>query len=236
MDKRSALTIAGVAVVVAVIWLTTRPGESPAESGPSPATEAGVAVAAANDAVASSPPLGSAARAADPAKKTAAEASTAMPSGATPTVQATGEILPIDVSPGFEFLSKPAAEMKDTDSMWTQWRRHQKLESEPRDEAWAPRMEAALRNGIQSSLMAHGLDAQRIELPVVECRSTGCEIQAIGYEEDSRRGGVDFQAILHPLLNGSLAGEFDISGFGLMMSPRPDGRVTFLTHLPRKGS
>jgi hypothetical protein len=151
---------------------------------------------------------------------------------ASSSPQAMGEALPIDVSPGFEYLSKPASEMTDTDAMWSQWRRHQKLQSEPREESWAPRMEAALRGGIQDSLTARGLDTQRIELPVVECRTNGCEIQAVGYYEDIKKPGVDLQLILPSLLTGSLGNEFD--GYSLMMSSRPDGRTTFLAQLPRK--
>jgi hypothetical protein len=124
--------------------------------------------------------------------------------------------------------------MKDTDSMWSPWRRHQQLQSEARDEAWAPRMEAALRSGIQDTLTARGLDTQRIELPVVECRTNGCEIQGVGYSEDNLKPDVDLQLILPSLLRGSLAGEFDMDSFGMLMSSRPDQRITFLAQLPRK--
>jgi hypothetical protein len=150
-----------------------------------------------------------------------------------PITSVTGDVLPIDVSPGFEHLSIPASEMKDTDPMWSTWRRHQQLESEPRDEAWAPRMEAALRSGIQSSLTARGFDTQRIELPVVECRTNRCEIQAVGYPGDQQKG-IDLQFILPPLVKGSLAGEFDLKGYSIMLSSRPDQRIMFLAHLPRR--
>jgi hypothetical protein len=118
--------------------------------------------------------------------------------------------------------------------MWPHWRRHQQLQRDPRDEAWAPRMEAALRSGIQDSLTAHGFDTQRIELPVVECRTNGCEIQAVGYSEDNSKPGVDLQLVLPSLLRSSLASEFDMEASSLMMSSRPDRRVTFLAQWPRK--
>lgn len=117
--------------------------------------------------------------------------------------------------------------------MWSPWRRHQQLESEPRDDTWAPRMEAALRRGIEGALTARGLDTERIELPVVECRTSGCEIQAVGYAMDNMKPGVDFQDILPALLKGSLGSEFDLAGFSLMVSPRADGRLTFLALMPR---
>ena len=63
---------------------------------------------------------------------------------------------PIVVSPGFEFLSTP--DMEDTDGRYLQWRRHQQLQSEMRDPTWAPRVEAALRNGIEDALTAQGFD------------------------------------------------------------------------------
>jgi len=149
------------------------------------------------------------------------------------TVSAAGESHPIDVAPSFEFLAKPAAEMKDTDSMWTHWRRHQLLQSEPRDEAWASRIEAALRTGIQDALTAHGLDTQRIELLVVECRTSGCEIQAVGFAEDNRKD-VDLQVILPGLLADSLANDLDRDEFSILLTARPDDRVSFLAHMPRK--
>ena len=95
-------------------------------------------------------------------------------------------------------------------------------------------MEAALRNGIQDSLTVRGLDTQRIELPVVECRTNGCEIQAVGDSEDNRKPGADLQLILPSLLRGSLGSEFDMEGYRLMMSSRSDRRITFLAQWPRK--
>jgi hypothetical protein len=231
MDKRIVLAIAGVAVVGVVFWLTTRPGESgavaeQASSVSAPATMTPEVTAGA------APELGDTGTTAN-SPNARADAPVAMKGEATPASHSTGEALPIDVSPGFEFLSKPASEMEDTDSQWANWRRHQKLQSEPRDEAWAPRMEAALRIGIQDSLTARGFDTQRIELPVIECRNTGCEIQAVGFSQDNMKPA-DFQTILFTLLGGSLGSEFDQKGFSLMMSPRSDQRITFLAQLARK--
>lgn len=225
MDKRLVLATAGVAVVVTVVWLTTRVGEPEAAAAQVPSASTLVSVIP-------EPTEGAPATDGSPAIVAAARPTVSAEAPAMP--QATGKALPIDVSPGFEFLMKPAAEMKDTDHMWINWRRHQQLQSETRDETWAPRMEAALRGGIQDSLTARGLDTQRIELPVIECRTTGCEIQAIGYAEDNMKSGVDLQTVLPPLLAGSLGNEFDLQGYILMMSSRSDQRLGFLVLLPRK--
>jgi len=207
MNKRIVLAIAGVAAVVAVVWITTRTRESAAVAEQAASAEAPVTMTPD-----SMPPA--------PAPLASAEAPAIAP--------------PIDVSPGFEFLSKPAAEMQDTDGRWFQWRRHRQLQSELRDESWAPRIEAALRSGIQDALTAQGFDTQRIELPVVECRTTGCEIQALGYSGDSVKNGADLEFILSPLLGGNLRGEFDMDGSSMLRSSRPDQRVTIFLQLTRK--
>jgi hypothetical protein len=142
--------------------------------------------------------------------------------------------LPIDVSPGFEYLSRPAGEMKETDADWSTWRRHQLLESQARDAVWAPRMETEFRNGIQDSLTAAGLDRQRIELAVVECRSTGCEIQAVGYPEDNRNENADPQMIVPRLVRDRMGTEFDMQQYSMRMSFRPDGRLVYLFQLQRR--
>jgi hypothetical protein len=232
MDKRIVLSVVGAAAVMGVVWLTTRPSESGVVAEQAPT--AGVPVTKTTDPVAgAATSFGSATGAAANPPTVSAEAPRVMQPGETVMTPATDEALPIDVSPGFEHLSTPAAEMEDTDPRWSTWRRHQKLQSEPRDEAWAPRMEAALRSGIQDSLTARGFDTQRIELPVVECRTTGCEIQAVGYSGDQKKG-IDLQFILRSLLRGSLASEFDLEGYSIMLSSRPDRRVTILAQLPRK--
>jgi hypothetical protein len=139
---------------------------------------------------------------------------------------------PIEVSPGFEFLSTP--DMDDTDGRYLQWRRHQQLQSEMRDPTWAPRVEAALRNGIEDALTAQGFDTQRIVLPVVECRSTGCEIQALQYPADSMKNGADLQLILPPVLSDILGSEIDPDGTNMLLSTRPDERRAIFVELRRK--
>jgi hypothetical protein len=219
MNNRIVLAIAGVAVVGAVVWLSTRGGEQE--------TEKAQAIPA--SAPASETP-------APKAEAPATHRNAADIAAARPTVSAgaPADALPIDVSPGFEYLNKPAGEMKDTDPTWPQWRRHQELQSEPRDEAWAPRIEAAVRRVIQDSLMAQGLDTERIELSVIECRTHGCEIQAVGYAEDNLRQGVDLQSIMFTMLAGSMGDEFDRDALSMSMTSRPDNRLGFLVQLPRR--
>jgi hypothetical protein len=216
MDKSIVLTVAGAVMVAGVIWLTTRSDESAAgethSATPGPMTVTPATYEA----------------------KVSADSPKATPVAATLPAQSTGEALPIDVSPGFEYLSTPPAEMQDTHPLWSVWRRHQKLQSESRDGAWAPRIETSLRDVIEDSLTANGFDTQRIELPVLECRTSACEIQAIGYAQDNMKPGVDLQSIVFAMMAGNLGNEFDRDGLSINMSSRADGRLTYLVSLPRK--
>jgi hypothetical protein len=231
MNKRVVLTITGLAVVVAVVWLTTRVDERAGTDRPPSASPA----IASPPAPTEEPGAADGSRAASSTIRPGVTGDApAMQSEMNSPSQAPSATFPIDVSPGFEYLSKPAAEMKDTDGGWPQWRRHQQLQSEPRDEAWAPSTEAALRSSIQNALTARGVDTQRIELPVVECRTNGCEIQAVGYPEDNGKPGLDLQLIMFSLLKGSLGNEFDLNGLNMGMSVRADQRLLFLVLLPRK--
>jgi hypothetical protein len=218
MDKRVVLAIAGVTAILAVIWLTTRTDE------PAPAAEMGLSAEA--PVATTSDPVGGV-----PAPTVSVGAT---PPGTPATMELTVTSQRINVSPGFEWLSKPMEEMDDTDGRYLHWRRHQELQGEPRDEAWAPRMEAALRSGIEDGLTELGFDTQRIELPVLECRTTGCEIQALGYPVDSMKNGADLQLILSPLIEARLNDEFDPDGTSMLLSSRPDDRRAILVQLLRK--
>jgi hypothetical protein len=224
MQSRILWSTSGAVILLAMAWFAMRASERPPDEhldssggGPASLTPSSVEKPAA------------AGRSVDgPSAK-----ATATPAAASP-IQPTNDLPPLDISPGFEFLNEPAGKMKDTDALWPNWRRHQQLENEPRDEAWAPGVESSLRDGIQGALLAHGVDTQRIELPVVECRTNGCEIQALGYQQDNGKVGVDLQLILPALIHGSLGSEFDADGYSILLSSRPDQRITFLAQLPRK--
>ena len=218
MNQRVVL-IAGVAAVVAAVWLTTRTDESTAVVEQAPSN--GSAVTTPSDPVGGVPA---------PSVVTGDTSSAGTP--ATLEMRVVSPPQPIEVSPGFEFLSTP--DMDDTDGRYPQWRRHQQLQSEMRDPTWAPRVEAALRNGIEDALTAQGFDTQRIVLPVVECRSTGCEIQALQYPADSMKNGADLQLILPPVLSDILRSEIDPDGTNMLLSTRPDERRAIFVELRRK--
>ncbi len=147
----------------------------------------------------------------------------------------TGSPLPIDISPGFEPILAPASDpASDPDNLaGIPVRRHRKLEIESCDENWAGRVETDIRAQVRSELMAQGSDPQRIELSVVECRTSGCEVQAIGYPEDNLKGR-DLQLILPKVMHGVMAADFDAKGLTMMVTSVPDGRVGYIAFLARK--
>lgn len=220
MNTRTVLTIAASIAVGVTVWYVKRGDTAAAVQEPP------VAAAPMPEVPAAPAPVASA----NPQAGTAAVSST--PSAAPPMPGA--QALPIDVSPGFEMLSTPASEMKSTDRHWASWRRHQELQAEPRDEGWSPRIETSMRQEIQNSLMTHGVDADRVEVRVLECRTTGCEMQAVGLMEDDQREGVDVQSIVGNLLKGNLGTEFDSSGPVVTRLRQPDHRTGYLLFLPRK--
>jgi hypothetical protein len=232
--KPVVFSIVGVAAIGVVVWLAMRAGD-PAAPAEKVAADALAPAALTHPENSASVNDNSAASAtAQPAAAAERVAPLAVKQDGDIPLDSLSTALPIDVSPGFEYLAKPAAEMSDTDSQWTLWRRHQQLQSEPRDDSWAPRIEAEFRRGIEDALTAAGLDTQRIELPVVECRTRGCEMQAVGYSADNRNPKADFQIVVLSLLREKMGDEFDLQGVILSMSPRSDGRIAFLVQVPRK--
>lgn len=142
---------------------------------------------------------------------------------------------PIDVSPGFETVLAPASDVAtDRDNpAGIPVRQHLKLQAEIRDAGWSDRVESEIRAQVRSELMARGADPQRIELSVVECRTSGCEIQALGYPEDTGKGR-DLQGILPKLMRDQMAADFDAKGLTMMVTSVPDGRMGFIAFLSRK--
>jgi hypothetical protein len=67
---------------------------------------------------------------------------------------------------------------------------HRKLSTETEDDAWSPYMETNIRNFLQQR---PGFD--RIEIFVLDCRTTICEIQAAGFQTDIRS---EIPAVPHP--------------------------------------
>ena len=142
---------------------------------------------------------------------------------------------PLDVTPGFEPTLAPEKEPSDVSLTQVPLRQHRKLQAEARDEAWAGGAESDIRSLVEKELTAHGLDTHRVELPVLECRSTGCEIQAIGHPEDVRNNrAADLQFIVPKLFETPRGAEFDRNGTSVMLTSLPDGRVGYVVFLWRK--
>lgn len=222
----------GTGLALAIVWVAMRKNE-PLPAAPAP--DSSVAARSVAPAKLQAGDV-AAADAVKPANsgtpRTSSElATTAMKS---PPIQTDNSALPIDVTPGFEMLNTKTSSLKNTDPRKPLLLRHEELQDQPRDPAWSERMEAALRKGIQDSLTARGVDTQRVELPVVECRATGCEIQAIGFREDIGKAGVGIQRILPALLMGPLNSELD-NPHG-HVSSLPDGRVSYIVLLGRRGT
>ena len=222
----------GAGLALAIVWVAMQ------SHGPSPAGQSPSASAADQPVTPAKTPSESV-PAADASQPTSSGPLTAprelvnAASEVPPTPNASSA-LPIDVTPGFEMLNTKTSSLKNTDPRKPLLLRHEELQEQPRDPAWSERMEAALRKGIQDSLTAHGVDTQRVELPVVECRATGCEIQAIGFREDIGKAGVGIQRILPALLLGPLNSELD-NPHGTLSS-LPDGRVSYIVLLGRRGT
>lgn len=202
----------GAGVALAIIWMVIGGKESLPDPAP-------VANAAAH------------------AETLAAKPETAAPDKPVNTASAipaalANDALPIDVTTGFELLNTKASSLKDTDPTKALLLRHEELQSQPRDTDWSEQMETTLRQGFQDSLMATGVGSHRVELPVVECRVTGCEIQAIAFREDIRNQGANVQLIVAKLLTGPLGSELD-NPHG-RMSGLPDGRVSYIILLDRR--
>jgi hypothetical protein len=142
---------------------------------------------------------------------------------------------PIDISPGFEAVLAPTSEVAaDRDNpAGIPVRQHLKLQMENRDRSWADRVESDIRAQVRNELMAQGADPQRIELPVVECRTSGCEVQAIGYPEDAVKNR-DFQLILPKVMRDAMGADFDSRGLTMMVTSVPDGRMGYIAFLSRR--
>jgi hypothetical protein len=142
---------------------------------------------------------------------------------------------PIDVSPGFESLLAPTTDPPDTSPSSAIVRRHRQLLTEVRDDEWAGRVEPDIRAYVEKSLTAQGLDPQRIQLSVVECRTTGCEIQAatVAQIEDGMKPN-EPQMLFGRMVRGPLAGDFDPRDVMVMVTTLPDGRHGYVAFLPRK--
>ena len=220
----------GVGLALAIVWITMRKNEPP-PAGPAPDARVETQSVAPEKLQSGDVAAADSIKPENPGAPTAPGKLSNI-SSASPPTPTTDSALPIDVTPGFEFLNTNTGSLKDTDPTKPLLLRHEELQAQPRDPGWSEPMESTLRKGIQDSLTTRSLDTHRVELPVVECRATGCEIQAIGFREDIAKQGVGFQSIVAALLMGPLNSELD-NPHGTMRS-LPDGRVGYIVLLARR--
>jgi hypothetical protein len=150
------------------------PGPAGDQSGPAEG-EPGAAGGAAGSGTAAPAPAGPDGRAttADPvAAASAPESESALPAGsATAPADGSGSI---PVPAEYEAFFRSDATMAEL---------HRRLEAEADDPQWADRIESALRQHFGASL-----DPAMYRVDVVECRTSTCEMLAIGYDEQALRG------------------------------------------------
>lgn len=235
MPKLTATVLVVVLAIMALLWLYTQP--DPVPEFPEPdrggaSAQPNVAETGLATPVASRRQAVHAAPAADPGAPTIDSAQTD-PSAEVDALgaQNTNETA-IPITPGFETLLEPSARTRSRAPSVT-IEQHERLLAEGRDEEWAGRIESAIRSFFESSLTAQGLDAHRIELPVIECRTTLCEAQAIGAAADAN-STLNAQSLATQMVHGPLASDFSDSAsdtFGL-----PDGRIGYLVFLTRNGT
>ena len=140
----------------------------------------------------------------------------------------------IEVTPGFESILNPHVVPPDTEVLGVPVRRHLKVQREGRDNTWAPRVESDIRTSVRNELVVQGFDPNGLEMKVIECRSTDCEIQAVGNPPGNYQVG-DFQTVMNKLLSdgGLLSADFDKARHLFMMQGLPDNKVGYVVFLPR---
>jgi hypothetical protein len=109
--------------------------------------------------------------------------------------------------------------------------RHAKLQAEARDPDWADSTEQGIKNTLQDFLDENGIDRHDVELTVVRCGTTMCEIQVVGQADGATH---DWQMVLPQLLQGSLGQDFKLRLTTTMVFGLPDGHDGFVTYLTRK--
>ena len=136
---------------------------------------------------------------------------------------------PIPITAGFEHVF--AAEDGVDADLNPVIVRHAKLQAEARDPVWADSTEQDITTNLQDFLDQHGIDRHDIELPVVRCGATLCEIQAVGQADGSSH---DWQTVLPQLIQGSLGQDFNARNAVTTVFGLPNGQSGFVTFLTRK--
>lgn len=101
---------------------------------------------------------------------------------------------------------------------------HDLIEAEPRDDAWAYYVEAQIQAYLDKTAIPQG-----IEVPIIQCRSTWCEIQAFLYGESQRKNW-------HNLLSGMSSEAFwiEFSGTSTYSTSVNDNKSATFVFLERK--
>jgi hypothetical protein len=166
--------------------------------------------------------------AAGPARNTPpAPPATPRPAPVKPVPDAEQHLGTIPIIPGFErfLIRRPdsGAELTPAADL------HARIAAEGRDTAWADHAEEEIKTYVDGYLDQHGLDRHSIELGVVHCGATVCEIQAQGYQEDVGRSVRDWQRVVPELMQGPFSQDFsDGSTLVFTLASGGAGYVTFI--------
>jgi len=136
---------------------------------------------------------------------------------------------PIPITAGFEHVF--AAEDGADADLNPVIARHAKLQAEARDTAWAESTERDISSNVQDFLDQRGIDRHDLELPVVRCGATLCEIQAVGQADGSSH---DWQTVLPQMIQGSLGQDFNARNAMTIVFELPSGQSGYVTFLTRK--
>ena len=139
---------------------------------------------------------------------------------------------PIPVTPGFEALLSPGEPPPPGTPGALILEQHAKFSTESRDVAWTSRVDGVVREMVEGELLKGGLDPHRIDVSVIDCVDSLCELQATMPTEDSLKP-YDFQFVVGRAIQGPLANEFDLRGMAIHRHDIPGGRTGYLVFLPR---
>ncbi len=95
-------------------------------------------------------------------------------------------------------------------------------------------MEPGIRGYFEKQFAAEGVDPQRIQFAVIECRTSGCEIQAAGPVQDSGKPELDPQVLVRKMILGPFANDFESNNTLMTSTTVADGRIGYIAFVSRK--
>ena len=134
----------------------------------------------------------------------------------------------VPITPGFERL---LARAPDSIVNYPAATLHARLGAEVRDNAWAAATEDEIKTSVDGYLDQHGFDRHTIEVPVVRCGSTICEIQAQGPLDGTPR---DWQQVVPYLMQGPFGQDFSARDGMTSVFELQNGQTGFVTFLFRR--